>query len=83
MIGQAPVWTEPLSVTAAQNLLYQNDTEENEGTGFAFANAQLGVPWLLVRGVSDSVWYPDAYDGVLGSQHAAAVLRYTDASTPS
>ena len=57
VVGQAPVWTEPLSVTEAQNLLYQNDTEENEGTGFAFANAQLGVPWLLVRGISDSVWY--------------------------
>jgi len=76
VIGQAPVWTEPLSVTAAQNLLYQNDTEENEGTGFAFANAQLGVPWLLVRGISDSVWYPNAYDGVLASQHAAHVVRY-------
>lgn len=75
VIGQAPVWTEPLSVTAAQNLLYQNDTEENEGTGFAFANAQLGVPWMLVRGISDSVWYPKAYDGVIASQHAADVVR--------
>ena len=75
VIGQAPVWTEPLSVTAAQNMLYQNDTEENEGTGFAFANAQLGVPWLLVRGISDSVWYPNAYDGVLASRHAAQVVR--------
>jgi adenosylhomocysteine nucleosidase len=75
VVGQAPVWTEPMSVTAAQNLLYQNDTEENEGTGFAFANAQLGVPWLLVRGISDSVWYPNAYDGTLASQHAAAVVR--------
>jgi len=76
VIGQAPVWTEPLSVTAAQNMLYQNDTEENEATGFAFANAQLGVPWLLVRGISDSVWYPNAYDGTLASQHAAHVVRY-------
>jgi adenosylhomocysteine nucleosidase len=75
VIGQAPVWTEPLSVTAAQNMLYQNDTEENEGTGFAFANAQLGVPWLLVRGISDSVWYPNAYDGGLASRHAARVVR--------
>ena len=35
----APPWL------AAQNFLYQTDAEENEGTGFAFSNVQLGVPW--------------------------------------
>src|ERR1700733_9121109 len=57
-------------------MLYQTDAEENEGSGFAFANAQLGVPWMLVRGISDSVWYPNAYDGVLASDHAAVVVKY-------
>jgi adenosylhomocysteine nucleosidase len=56
VIGQADVWTEPLSWIEAQNMLYQTDAEENEGNGFAFTNAQLDVPWLLVRGISDSVW---------------------------
>jgi adenosylhomocysteine nucleosidase len=76
VVGQADVWTEPLPWIEAQNMLYQTDAEENEGSGFAFANAQLGVPWLLVRGISDSVWYPNAYDGVIASDHAAAVVRY-------
>jgi adenosylhomocysteine nucleosidase len=75
VIGQADVWTEPLSWIRAQNMLYETDAEENEGSGFAFANSQLGVPWLLVRGISDSVWYPNAYDGVISSDHAAKVVR--------
>jgi adenosylhomocysteine nucleosidase len=76
VIGTAEVWTEPLPWIAAQNALYPTDAEENEGPGFAFANAQLGVPWLLVRGISDSVWYPNAYDGVLAAQQAAIVDSY-------
>lgn len=76
VIGQADVWTEPLSWIEAQNMLYPTDAEENEGSGFAFANSQLGVPWMLVRGISDSVWYPNAYDGIISSDHAAIVVRY-------
>ncbi len=76
IIGQADVWTEPLSWIEAQNMLYPTDAEENEANGFAFMNSQLGVPWLLVRGISDSVWYPNAYDGILASKHAARVVRY-------
>ena len=83
VIGQADVWTEPLSWIEAQNMLYQTDAEENEGSGFAFANAQLGVPWLLVRGISDSVWYPNAYDGVLSSDHAAVVVKSIVAGLPA
>lgn len=83
VIGQADVWTEPLSWIEAQNMLYQTDAEENEGSGFAFANAQLGVPWLLVRGISDSVWYPNAYDGVISSDHAAKVVKAIVTALPA
>ena len=76
VIGQAPVWTEPLNWIEAQNALYESDAEENEGTGFAFACAAEGVPWLLVRGISDTPWWPNAYDGVLASQRAAKVAIY-------
>jgi adenosylhomocysteine nucleosidase len=76
VVGGADVWTEPLSWIEAQNMLYPTDAEENEANGFAFMNSQLGVPWLLVRGISDTVWYPNAYDGILASQHAAIVVRY-------
>lgn len=82
VIGVANVWTEPLSWIEAQNALYPTDAEENEGFGFAFANAQLGVPWLVVRGISDSVWYPNAYDGVISSDHAAAVVKYVVTHLP-
>jgi adenosylhomocysteine nucleosidase len=73
VIGQAPVWTEPLGWLEAQDFLYQTDAEENEGSGFAFACATQGVPWMLVRGISDTPWHPDAYDGVIASDHAAKV----------
>jgi adenosylhomocysteine nucleosidase len=76
VVGATDVWTTPLAYIEAQNALYPNDAEENEGTGFAFTNAQLGVPWLLVRGISNTVWYPNAYDGVLASKHAAIVVKY-------
>jgi adenosylhomocysteine nucleosidase len=76
VIGQADTWTEPLPWIEAQNMLFQSDAEENEGSGFAFANAQLGVPWMLVRGISDSVWYPRAFDELVASRHAAVVLKY-------
>jgi adenosylhomocysteine nucleosidase len=83
VVGDADVWTEPLSWIAAQNALYPTDAEENEGVGFAFTNAQLGVPWLLIRGISDSVWYPNAYDGPLSSEHAAEVVKYIVGHLPA
>lgn len=82
-VGQANVWTEPLSWIEAQNMLFQTDAEENEGSGFAFANAAAGVPWMLVRGISDTPWFPDAYDADLASSRAAAVVGYMVARLPA
>jgi adenosylhomocysteine nucleosidase len=76
VIGQAPVWTEPLSWIEAEDAVYQTDAEENEGTGFAFACAAQGVPWMLIRGISDTPWHPNAYEGVIASDHAAKVAIY-------
>ncbi|MDA8072776.1 MAG: 5'-methylthioadenosine/S-adenosylhomocysteine nucleosidase [Actinomycetota bacterium] len=76
VIGSANQWTEPLADQELQNSLYQSDAGENEGMGFAYTNAQLGVPWLVVRGISDSPWYPSAYSGVLAANRAAAVGIY-------
>lgn len=76
VIGQAPVWTEPLTWLEAQDFVYQTDAEENEGTGFAFTCASQGVPWMVVRGISDTPWHPNAYDGVIASDHAAKVVVY-------
>ncbi|MBV9049457.1 MAG: hypothetical protein JOY58_14370 [Solirubrobacterales bacterium] len=75
-IGQAPVWSTPLNWIEAQNTVYQSDAEENEGTGFAFANAASGVPWMLIRGIADTAWYPHAYDGTLASARAAKVVAF-------
>jgi adenosylhomocysteine nucleosidase len=82
-IGDANVWTEPLSWIEAQNMLFQTDAEENEGTGFAFANASAGVPWTLVRGISDTPWYPDAYDSKVAAVNAAAVAAHIVATLPA
>jgi adenosylhomocysteine nucleosidase len=75
-IGQANVWTEPLSWIEAQNMLFQTDAEENEGSGFSYANAAAGVPWMLVRGISDTPWFPNAYDADLAADNAADVVKY-------
>jgi adenosylhomocysteine nucleosidase len=82
-IGSADVWTEPLSWIEAQNMLFQTDAEENEGSGFAFASAAAGVPWMLVRGISDTPWRPNAYDADLASDRAAAVVGYLVAHLPA
>jgi adenosylhomocysteine nucleosidase len=82
-IGQANVWTEPLSWIEAQNALFQTDAEENEGSGFAFANAAAGVPWMLVRGISDTPWFPNAYDADLAADRAAVVVEYLVARLPA
>ncbi|MBR7833085.1 hypothetical protein KDL01_07410 [Actinospica durhamensis] len=82
-IGDAEVWTEPLSWIAAQNLLYQTDAEDNEAIGFGFANATTGTPWILVRGISDTPWYPNAYDNVLATVRAATVTRYIVTHLPA
>jgi adenosylhomocysteine nucleosidase len=64
-------------------MLFQTDAEENEGSGFAFANAAAGVPWMLVRGISDTPWFPDAYDADLASDRAANVVAYMVAHLPA
>jgi adenosylhomocysteine nucleosidase len=74
--GESNVWTEPLAWNGAQNALYQTDSEANEGMGFAFANAQAGIPWVIVRGISDSPWDPNTYQGVWANDGAANVTIY-------
>jgi len=74
--GQGNVWTEPLEQISAQNALLPSDAEANEDTGFAWANAEAGVPSLDIRDLSDSPWEPDAYDGHDASAHGTAVARW-------
>ena len=74
-IGSANQWTEPLALQESQNALYQTDAGENEGMAFAYTNSQFGVPWAVIRGISDSPWYPNAYAGVLAADRAATVAR--------
>ncbi len=81
-IGSANQWTEPLIWMEDQNALYETDAGENEGMGFAYVNAQLGVPSLVVRGISDSPWHPNAYSGVLAADRAAQVTQYIVAHMP-
>ncbi|WP_157463135.1 nucleoside phosphorylase [Caldisphaera lagunensis] len=76
VIGSANQWTEPLTWMEDQNALYQSDAGENEGMGFAYVNAELGIPWIIVRGISDSPWFPNAYIGVIAAQRAANVTIF-------
>ena len=83
VIGEAQVWTTPLSWIEAQNSLYETDAEENEGSGFAFACATEGVPALLIRGISDTPWFPNAYAGADAAGHAAKVAGYVVKHLPT
>jgi adenosylhomocysteine nucleosidase len=83
VIGQAQTWTEPLSWVAAQNFLYQSDVEENEGSGVAFSAATRGVPWLIVRGISDTPWFPNAYEGTVAARRAARVAIHIATRLPA
>lgn len=76
VIGSANQWTEPLALQESQNALYQSDAGENEGAAFAYTNSQFGVPWSIIRGISDSPWYPNAYAGVLAADRAATVAEH-------
>ncbi|WP_028961994.1 5'-methylthioadenosine/S-adenosylhomocysteine nucleosidase [Sulfobacillus thermosulfidooxidans] len=82
VIGSANQWTEPLSWMAAQNALYPSDAGENEGMGFAYVTTQMGIPWLIVRGISDSPWYPSTYHGVLAADRAAKIVESVVAHWP-
>jgi len=81
-IGSANQWTEPLVDQEQQNALYETDAGENEGMAVAYTDAQMGVPWVLIRGISDSPWYPAAYQGVLAAERAAAVAVHLIAHFP-
>lgn len=83
VIGSANQWTEPLDLQESQNALYESDAGENEGMGFAYASAQLGIPWLVIRGISDSPWYPKAYDGTLAADRSAEVAQFVIAHLPA
>ena len=61
----------------------RDDAETYEGTGFAFASAAQGIPWLIIRGISDTPWWPNAFDGVLASDHAAQVAIHIVENLPS
>ncbi len=76
VIGSANQWTEPLTWMSQQNALYESDAGENEGMGFAYVNTHFGIPWLIIRGISDSPWYPNTYEGVYAADVAANVTIY-------
>ncbi|WP_449463402.1 nucleoside phosphorylase [Tardisphaera miroshnichenkoae] len=76
VISSGGFWTDPVSLNAFQNALYQADVGENEGWGFAFASAQFGIPWVVIRGVSNSHFYPGVFHGVMAAERAAQVAAY-------
>jgi len=76
VISSGGFWTDPVYLNAEQNALYQGDVGENEGWGFAFANTQYGVPWVIIRGISNSHFYPNSFHGVLAAKRAAEVAVY-------
>jgi len=74
--GSANQWTENLGWMEFQNALYQTDAGENNAYGFASVNQAYGVPYVVIQGISDSPWFPNAYDGSLAQQRAAALATY-------
>ncbi|MDG6931760.1 MAG: nucleoside phosphorylase [Nitrososphaerota archaeon] len=76
VISSSAHWTNPVSINGIQNALYQTDAGENEGMGFAYANTQMGIPWIIVRGISNSHFVLNQFHGVLAADRAANVTEY-------
>ena len=76
VISSSSHWTNPVSINGVQNALYQTDAGENEGFGFAYANTQLGIPWVVVRGISNSHFVLNVFEGTLAADRAANVTVY-------
>ncbi|MDG7045097.1 MAG: nucleoside phosphorylase [Nitrososphaerota archaeon] len=76
VISSSSHWTNPVSINGVQNALYQTDAGENEGFGFAYANTQLGIPWVVVRGISNSHFVLNVFKGTLAADRAANVTVY-------
>lgn len=55
--------------------IYHADAETNEGIGFAYACESFNIPFLIVRGISDSVFQPGQTDDSLAAHKAADIVH--------
>lgn len=61
-------WINPL------NHVYHVDVEENEGIGFAYSAISLRIPFLIIRGISNSVYQINQDSDITGAKAAASLL---------
>lgn len=74
--GSSTSYTASESWATFYTNLYQADTADNEGIGFAYACESYKLPFLMIRGISDDALDPSAVGSeTAGAKAAATVLQ--------
>lgn len=74
IIGSSSFYTANQKWLESLNEVYHTDAGENEGIGFAYAAITHEVPFMIIRGISDSVYQQNASSEELGAKNAAELL---------
>lgn len=74
VIGSSSFYTANQQWVDTLNHVYHVDAGENEGIGFAYAAISLKIPFLIIRGISDSVYQPTESNDALGAKKASETL---------
>lgn len=74
VIGTSSFYTDSIEWVNAFNQVYHTDAGENEGMGFAYSCIANSKPFIIVRGISDSVFQPGQSAFPLASTKAAKLV---------
>lgn len=75
IIGTSDFYVESQQWLETFNAVYHADVGENEGIGFAYVSETFDIPFIIIRGISDSVYQPNSGSESIGAQAAANVLK--------
>ena len=75
IIGTSNFYTESRQWSETFNAVYHADVGEDEGIGFAYVSETFDIPFIIIRGISDSVYQPNSGSESIGAQAAANVLK--------
>lgn len=73
--GTSDNYTKSKNWIDAFNHVYHTDTGDNESIGLAYAAETFSIPFIVIRGISDSVYYPTSESFIEGAIAAANLLK--------
>ena len=75
VLGTSDYYTSSVEWINSFNEVYHTDTGDNESIGLAFAAQIYSVPFIVARGVSDSVYEPNANSFIVGARVVANLVK--------